>query len=170
MTVTATAAPTSGNAPLSTVLTAAVTGGQGPYTYAWNFGDGQTGTGNVTSHTYTAAGTYTATVTVTDNTAATKTASVTINVSGPVVENPVITSVTKVSNPFRLRIYGSKFKPGCIVKINNVAVPTTTYKDSTLVVAKKGAALKAMCPKGTAVTITVHNTDGGVSAGFTYTR
>ncbi|MFB3850666.1 MAG: Ig-like domain-containing protein [Acidobacteriota bacterium] len=170
MTVTATASPNSGNAPLSAVLTAAVTGGQAPYTYAWDFGDGQTGTGNVTSHTYTTAGTYTATVTVTDNTAATATASVTITVTGPAIENPVITSVSKATNPFRLHVYGSKFKPGCVVKIDGVTVPLTTYKDSTHVVAKKGAALKAMCPKGTPVKITVLNPDGGLSNEFTYTR
>lgn len=170
MTVTATAAPNSGNAPLSAVLTAAVTGGQAPYTYAWDFGDGQTGTGNVTSHTYTTAGTYTATVTVTDNTAATATASVTITVTGPAITPPVITSVSKATSPFRLHVYGSNFKPGCVVKINGVTVPLTTYKDSTHVVAKKGSALKAMCPKGTPVKITVLNPDGGLSNEFTYTR
>ena len=170
MTVTATAAPTSGNSPLSTVLTASVSGGQSPFNYAWDFGDGQTGVGNVTSHTYTTAGNYTATVTVTDNTGATATASVSIAVTGPAIVNPTITSVTKATNPFRLHVYGSNFKPGCVVKINGVTVPITTYKDSTHVVAKKGSSLKAMCPKGTPVTITVENTDGGVSNGFTYTR
>ena len=170
MTVTATGAPTSGNAPLSVVLTASVTGGQAPYTYAWNFGDGQTGTGNVVSHSFTNAGSYTAKVTVTDNTAATATATVAITVTGPAITPPVITSVTKATNPFRLHVYGSNFKPGCVVKINGAQVPTTTYKDSTHVVAKKGSALKAMCPKGTAVKITVVNPDGGISNEFTYTR
>jgi len=74
MSVTASGAPLTGNAPLSTVFTSSVTGGQAPYTYAWAFGDGQTGVGQVVSHTYTVAGSYTATVTVTDNTAATATA------------------------------------------------------------------------------------------------
>lgn len=170
MAVTATAAPTSGNAPLATVLAASVTGGLAPYTYAWNLGDGQTGTGNLISHTYTAAGSYTATVTVTDNTGATATASVNITVTGPAITPPTITSVSKATNPFRLHIYGSNFKPGCVVKIDGNAVPTTTYKDSTHVVAKKGLALKNMCPKGQAVKITVVNPDGGISNEFSYTR
>ena len=171
MNVTATAAPTTGAAPLATVLTASVTGGQTPYTYAWAFGDGQTGSGNVTSHTYTAAGTYTATCTVTDNTGATATGTVSIVVTGPVVVNPTISSVVKATSPFRLKVYGSNFKPGAVVKINGVAAPyATTYKNSTYLVAKKGAALKALCPKGVTVLVTVENTDGGVSAAYSYTR
>ncbi|HWQ13667.1 MAG TPA: PQQ-dependent sugar dehydrogenase [Roseiflexaceae bacterium] len=37
-----------------------------PLTYAWDFGDGATGTGATTSHTYAAPGTYTASLTVQD--------------------------------------------------------------------------------------------------------
>lgn len=39
--------------------------------YAWNFGDGESGSGATTSHTYGSAGTYTVTLAVTDNRGAT---------------------------------------------------------------------------------------------------
>jgi len=65
--VAGTASPTSGAAPLPVSFTCAPTGGTGPYTYAWTFGDGQTSTSQNPSHTYTAVGTYTAKVKVTDS-------------------------------------------------------------------------------------------------------
>ena len=41
--------------------------GLGIVSYSWNFGDGATGSGAMTTHAYSAFGTYTATLTVTDN-------------------------------------------------------------------------------------------------------
>lgn len=51
--------------------------------YAWNFGNGATGTGATPSYTYTAAGSYTVTLTVTDNAGATGTATGTVTVTSP---------------------------------------------------------------------------------------
>ena len=56
--------PTSGSA---VGFSAAASGGQAPYKFIWNFGDGMTGTGNLTSHIFTTAGTYNASLTVTDS-------------------------------------------------------------------------------------------------------
>ena len=50
-------------------------------TFAWDFGDGQTGTGVTTTHRYVRAGTFTITLSVTSDTRATSTSSRTINVS-----------------------------------------------------------------------------------------
>jgi len=53
--------------------------------FAWNFGDGGTGTGRTPSRTYAADGTYTVTLTVTDDDGATATAARTVTVAGDVL-------------------------------------------------------------------------------------
>lgn len=55
-----------GNVPLSVTFTSSVSGGTGPYTYSWNFGDGATSTAADPSHTYTSTGVFYPTLTVTD--------------------------------------------------------------------------------------------------------
>jgi len=58
--------PSSGNLPLEVELFATVFGGLPPYSYSWDFGDGDTSSEQNPEHTYTSAGTYFAKVTVTD--------------------------------------------------------------------------------------------------------
>ncbi len=53
--------------------------------YAWDFGDGASGTGETDSHSYAATGTYTVTLTVTDDADATDTASADVTVTAPTV-------------------------------------------------------------------------------------
>jgi len=68
LSVTTTATPNSGYAPLGVGFSASASGGVAPYTYSWNFGDGTSGTGSSVSHTYANPGTYTAMVMVIDST------------------------------------------------------------------------------------------------------
>lgn len=65
--------------------------------YAWNFGDGQTGTGPTAQHVYGAAGTYTATLTVTDNQGATGTTSHPVTTT-PVNQPPTAAFTQSVTN------------------------------------------------------------------------
>ncbi len=137
--------------------------------YQWTFGDGKTAAEQNPSHSYDAAGTYSWSLTASlQQAVCTEYGSIAVS---PAVPPPVITAVVKAGNPFRLKVSGSNFHVGCTVKINGVPVPTTKFKSVVLVVAKSGAALKAMVPVGVPVQITVtNNDDGGVSTPFSYTR
>jgi PKD repeat protein len=83
-TVTASRVPAGdGNVNTSFAYTAAGTDPDGdPLTYAWDFGDGQSGTGASVSHTYATAGGYNAKVTVSDGKGATASATVLTTVYG----------------------------------------------------------------------------------------
>ncbi len=62
--------PSSGQAPLACVFSGGASGGEPPYTFAWDFGDGASRPANssvVATHTYSNTGTYYAMLTVTDN-------------------------------------------------------------------------------------------------------
>lgn len=80
-----TANPTTGAAPLEVSFNATASTappGQSIASYAWDFGDGSTGTGASVSHTYTRRGTYVATLTITDSqdlTDTTTSAPITVN-------------------------------------------------------------------------------------------
>ena len=81
-TVTASATPTSGAAPLNVNLSADASDPDGYIvSYRWTFGDGQTSTAAAPSHVYQNPGTYTARVTVRDDANAPASSSVTITVT-----------------------------------------------------------------------------------------
>jgi len=60
------------NSPVT--FTATTTGGTAPYTISWSFGDGATGTGATTAHTYTTAQSFTVSETATDSSSPSQTA------------------------------------------------------------------------------------------------
>ena len=86
------------------------------------------------------------------------------------VDVPVISGIRKLASPFRLAITGSLFHSQCTVKINGTAVPITTLRRDGTLLARQGKALKAMVPKGAAVSVTVTNNDeSSTSVPFTFT-
>ncbi len=78
------ASPGSGIAPQPVTLTATHFSAPAGATYAWDFGDGETGTGATAQHTY-AAGRHTARLTVRDGDAVIGTATKAVNVFAPAV-------------------------------------------------------------------------------------
>jgi hypothetical protein len=168
LTVTASATPSSGPIPLAVSLSATASGGTGPYTYAWTFGDGSTGTGVTVSHTYAARGSYSAQVTATDSQSHTGTGVAYVTA---LAQPPVITSVTKLANPLRLKVSGTNFHSNFNITGGGAPLLLYKYKSTTEILLKGPEIIKSVFPKGVPVAIVItNNDDGGVSAPFTYTR
>lgn len=80
-----TATPVSGSLPLLVSFNGSASSDPdgAVVSYAWNFGDGATGSGATASHTYAAAGAFAARLTVTDDKGAASSATQTITVTDP---------------------------------------------------------------------------------------
>jgi PKD repeat protein len=74
--------------------------------YAWDFGDGTTGTGSTVDHTYAAAGDYAAKLTVTDNRGGTATVTKTVTATATVNAKPVA-SFTSSATGLKAQFDGS---------------------------------------------------------------
>jgi len=78
--VSISATPNNGTAPLTVSFTSDVSGGTRPYTFYWDFGDGNTSTEEDPTHTYDQSGIYTVQLTVTDFTSRQTTMELTVTV------------------------------------------------------------------------------------------
>ncbi len=72
--------PSSSSPGQSVTFTATASGGTPPYTFAWNFGDGATGSGGTVSHGYSQTGSFLVKLTTTDNVGSSVTAQHTVTV------------------------------------------------------------------------------------------
>ncbi|MEW6757166.1 MAG: trypsin-like peptidase domain-containing protein [Acidobacteriota bacterium] len=76
----------------------------------------------------------------------------------PYLEAPQAASMKKVATPsFRFVVTGTHFTPSTTVAIDGAAWTSVTYKSSTKLVIKGGAALKSEVPKNTPATFTFAN-------------
>ena len=170
--VTSTAsAPATGTVGSAVSFTASATGTNcsGSASYNWNFGDGTThATTQTASHTYSSAGTFTWTMTATiAGVASTKTGSIAIAAAKALA--PSVSSVTALSNPFRIQINGANFQQGVRVFIGT---STTAWSSVQFVSASQlvlgGEGLSKQFPRNKTVSIRIVNPDGqSVKTSFT---
>ena len=99
-TMTLTASPKSGEAPLSVTFSANVKGGAQPYLVNYNFGDGYAAQGQVVIHTFMQAGSYNVTVNVTDQQGNTTEAWTMIHVAAPPAQSGLTAFLGNVGNLF----------------------------------------------------------------------
>lgn len=87
------------------------------------------------------------------------------------ISNPTLDGTNYVlKNPFRIKFFGTGFKPGAKLYFNGIEAPITKVLSSNIVVAKGGKALKALVPEGIPIVVSLVNKDGSCSAPVTFQR
>lgn len=119
-----TANPTSGGLPLTVAFDATTSTDpeNGTLSYSWSYGDGTSGTGSATSHTYTTAGKYTATAKVTDPGGLSDTASTTITAGD---QPPTVTSMQVQVTDRDSGAIQSKYRVGDNLRFNGSATTSS---------------------------------------------
>jgi PKD repeat protein len=102
-----------------------------PLDYFWDFGNNLTGTGVITTHSYTSTGEFAVSLTVDDgsenNTSFTL---VTVNdVSAEVLINDITPNSTSKGQPVQVTISGSGFLQGASITLTNGSGPTPTVSN-----------------------------------------
>jgi PKD repeat protein len=172
----ASAAPTSGPAPLSVSFTGS--GSSDPdgtvVGYSWNFGDGQTSTQANPTHQFATAQTYTVTLTVTDNGGATGSTTLPITATLVNAPPPTLSSVTPNAGTqgvtLNVVLGGANFQSGAACSFGaGVTVHSCLFNTSAQLTANVSiAAAAAVGPRD----VTITNPDaqsGTLSGAFTVT-
>jgi len=106
LSVAVAASPLSGPDPLAVTFSTSASGGEGGYTFSWDFGDGASSTLEDPAHTFSGAGTYTVAVTVHDSGGNTTATTISILVLGsgpaPTIRITAPTEGQVVSGAFRV--------------------------------------------------------------------
>jgi len=99
--------------------------------YFWDFGDTLTGTGVITTHSYTSTGTFTVSLTVSDGPASdTSTTTVTVNdVSAEVSIYSIPENSVAKGQSVNVTIIGSGFMSGASVTLSNGSCPTPSVSN-----------------------------------------
>lgn len=84
-----------------------------------------------------------------------------LETSVEVIRFPVVKSMTKKGDPFRIIVNGENFLQGIEVYINGEKWTNISFKNSNKVVIKGGTSLKSKVPKGVKTTFKFVNPDGG---------
>ena len=85
--------------PLDVAFNSRVTGGIGPYSYAWSFGDGSTSEDPDIEHRYARSGRYNVTLEVTDSVGTRSEASVTVTVMAAQMIATILSTATNGRSP-----------------------------------------------------------------------
>jgi PKD repeat protein len=134
--------------------------------YAWDFGDGATGSGAAPSHAYTGVGTYTVTLRVTDNGGLTNSASTTAAVTTASVPQP---PVARAGGPYSGTVNAALSFDGSASSDADGRIVSYDWKFGDGGTASGARVLHAFAATGTyTVTLTVTD-DSGLSASATAT-
>ena len=125
LTATASAVPTSGQIPLNVAFGGTGTGGNPPYTYSWNFGDGSAAsTAQNPGHTYSSAGTYSAALTVTDSASPGHTATSAVSITA----SPIAGTPPSAPTGLAASAGNAQASLSWVTPANNGGVAITSYK------------------------------------------
>jgi PKD repeat protein len=153
--------------PVSFTATATATNCSNSVAYRWTFGDGSNSSSSrTTSHTYSTAATFQWRMTASvGEVTSSKTGSITI----AAIPAPTVSSVTSLSNPFRIQINGANFQQGVRVYIggSSTAWSSVQYVSSSRLILG-GDGLSRQFPRGRTVSIRIVNPNGqSVTTSFT---